>query len=97
MIIFGYLIINFDKFENNDYTGPGLYVMAATIGSLFFFLYWLFTYMHMDLRITNRGIEYKYPPFLNKYEIIENADIASIKLVKYKPLRLWWMGFQKSN
>ncbi len=53
----------------------------------FFILLILLFFMHLETKIDEVGIHYKYLPFIYKQKTIQWTDIEQVSVIEYNPLR----------
>lgn len=49
-------------------------------------LLWLGWFLRLELSVTDKGIEYRYPPFVNRRKMIAWDDLRSARVRKYNPV-----------
>jgi len=73
-------------FGNNPLSDHGLIITSLLILLLFVTLFLLFVSAHLEYRINEKGIEYRFFPFHMNSRRIQWSDIANFEIIKYNPL-----------
>jgi hypothetical protein len=68
-------------------TNRALLILLMFIIILLILTLWLFARMKLIVRVNDRGLSYRYPPFIAKERLIAKEDIEKHELRKYSPIR----------
>jgi len=85
---FSIMLVFYDQWEGvqKEFSKNQLLIIGGLISALFVGLYYIFQNMRMETKVTNKGISFRYPPFMNKYQLISYDEIESLELHEYKPI-----------
>jgi len=77
--------------------GTGLFSILIMVGIIV-----LVYKAKMVIEISERAIQFRFPPFINKFKVIDKKEIERFEIWKYRPIREYggWgirLGFRKSG
>ncbi len=84
--IYSELVLKNPSGENPE-SAVSLMVILAVLVVVYSLVILLFKRMKLVIRITNKGLLFRYPPFILKYKVVLKEDIEKYEIRKYKPIR----------
>ncbi|MEE4258710.1 MAG: hypothetical protein V2I62_03050 [Bacteroidales bacterium] len=84
--IYSELVLKNPSGENPE-SAVSLMVILIILVVVYSLVILLFKRMKLVIRITNKGLLFKYPPFILKDKTVLKEEIEKYKIRKYKPLR----------
>ena len=88
-VAFSSMLIYYDQWESiqKEFSKNQLLIIGGLISALFVGLYYIFLNMRMETKVDSEGISFRYPPFMNKFQLIRFEEIDSYEVCEYNPLK----------
>ena len=88
-VSFSIMLVFYDQWEGiqKEFSKNQLLLIGGLISALFIGLYYLFLNMRMETKVDCEGISFRYPPFMNKFQLIRFDEIENLEVCEYNPIK----------